>query len=391
MRLNKKLEDFLKLYLPVNSFWISAVVLAAYWFHNPWTIILLLALGAFLFVDFQRTQDTKPFFIQRNRKIIDRLYMIGFWGFLGITFITSYLGFNLVSGLKPNEEHSLIFAVVALLLTATLACMAYIAKSRRSPKIVAGAVLLYLVFDFLVALPFNWLFFFNVYKGIDNVGRDKKIFDRAIQICENDITPRFNSIKDSCMMLQNTITAAYEKAHLDAVEQDDAARRTLINLASNGSANARDSVRLSKSAVVKIPKEYSSLKERYDTRFRIDSVAYYGYSLALDSVKEKFKTVDKLTKDSAAICAQDIKYRLRYLLTSLNDTASQGIFKQLEYAEPTPLETIMLLRKFVFGEEGDTQTKTYNELIKMALSTSIIIDILPLLISLLYARYERED
>ena len=84
------------------------------------------------------------------------------------------------------------------------------------------------------------------------------------------------------------------------------------------------------------------------------------------------------------------------------DTTLMGYVKLLYPNKPSALQSIKQLYKFIgnkiAGKETtitDNSNQSYDKdtdmLIMMSLSSSLVIDILPLLLSLLYAKFKRDD
>ena len=114
--MNEDIKKFIKDYLITNSWWILTALVVTTRFGTWPMIIVLLIIVAFTWLEYKRFKDPKLLFVQKYRKIIDVTYYIGFWGFLGITFWTSYEGFLVVSGNAKGSEHSIVFFIIAFLL-----------------------------------------------------------------------------------------------------------------------------------------------------------------------------------------------------------------------------------------------------------------------------------
>ena len=142
---NKTFADFLKDFLLTNGYWILALILLTMPFGWKCILVAILAVVAFAVAEYKRYVDPKMLFVQQHRLAVDIFYHGAFWGFLGITFVTSYSGFLQVSGNSSKDQHSIVFLFLTLFLVAALACTAYIVKSRRSPKVLALCVILFLI------------------------------------------------------------------------------------------------------------------------------------------------------------------------------------------------------------------------------------------------------
>lgn len=395
---NKTLQHFLKDFFLSNAYWIVAVILLAGPFGWKTTLVVILAVVAFGYIEYKRYLDPRLLFVQQHRLSVDIFYYSAFWGFLGITFWSSYTGFLQVSGNSARTQHTIVFFILTLFLVAALACSAFIVKSRRSPKVVSLAVILFLFFDLAIALPFNWLFFFNVYKGTNQVARDKQLIDTAVTIADRAIRPRMDSITRASTVIINRL-GTIEDSVANAVanrNQENALtlkQRTEQARSEGKELSEYDRRVYTRAVPVNLPKYYYRLKNAYESSALKNDSLFYGRndSMLKHVTLLKNNLLTEKDSDKAEQLSLTIKSSLRTLAIDLKDSSLIRFTSELAYREPTPLELVINLQRFVFTGALSPAMEPFRPIVQVSLLTSIVIDILPLLLSFLYARYIRED
>ena len=238
------------------------------------------------------------------------------------------------------------------------------------------------------------MFFFDAYKGIDQVARDKKLIDTTILVSRARVNPKLDSIRNASNSVLYQLQTFENNAQKEADKKNAASRETLFNLKQNNDSIYKRNINAySKVATATLPERYYTIKRRYDSTLKVELSEYERYDSILTKCKTDLGTLlTESDKDKSLLIATAIKSNLRDLATSLKDTTLQTFMGQLNYREPTPLQLILMLQKYVLtGGELPPEMEEFRPLVRMSLLTSIVIDILPLLLSLLFARYARED
>lgn len=380
-----------------HAFWIVAAILLALGKINPASFICvaLLAVIAFGYAEYKKKQkvEGKGLVLHKSEKSIDVLYWIAFVGFLGITFWSCYKGFLEVSG-TDNTNTQYVMLVITLLLTVALACCAWIAKSHTKPKTIALAVCCFLLFDFFIALPFNWLFFFSSYKGTDQIARDKIFFDSAIKAGTRYISPKLDSAKKNYAADTSELAGKYARAITNLnnkVAEKANTRAAMLN--NNVQISEWENRRLLKVPELRLPKDYYDLQKKIysTTRSIYNQTAEYD-SLLKGCIEIYNRILITKNTNTCAIFSQQLKNRLVDLYTGIGDTSLIQFIPGLSYKEPTPLEFIKALQGYILGGGSLPEAiEPYRPLFRISLLASIIVDILPLLLSFLYGQYKRKD
>ncbi|HEY0059681.1 MAG TPA: hypothetical protein VGB56_11120, partial [Flavisolibacter sp.] len=329
--------------------------------------------------------------VQKYKLAVDVFYNLAFWGFLGLTFWTSYQGFLQVSGNSSRSQHSIVFLILSLLLVAALACCAFIIKSRRSPRIVAIAVVLFLFFDLAIALPFNWLYFFTNYKGTQQISREKVLMDSMIRVANDLITPKYTVLRDSSNSVIRKLESIKEEAARQANETDRQNELTLARLQASGPVSENQKSKLTKAARVALPQNYHKLKDKYEATLWKEMNRYAGLDTAFERIKQKHnRLLSETNSDLALALSQSLRRELAALALNLGDSSLKALSVNLYYRDPTPLEQVIGLQSYVFTGKLSPAMEPLRPLVQASLITSIIVDVLPLLLSILYAKYVRE-
>ncbi|MDI9337665.1 MAG: hypothetical protein QM539_04475 [Alphaproteobacteria bacterium] len=268
-------------------------------------------------------------------------------------------------------------------------------------------MVLYILFDALIALPFNFLFFYNKLTDSYKIEEDKKNIPIVIQKVDSILKPK---ISNTAISLQ--INDAELKQNLNIIDLQT--EEKLKDLEKIYSLNSKE-YNLERSKILNIKKQqknnvFIAPKTKKDiTNLAQNSVKNKVY----ETLKLKLDTCSILNRklilsdnnDSNKLITDIIKNKLVNICNS--DPDLKSFVKILNTQHPSSLKSLELLYKFIGKKLTTTTTNNNNEavaevanlnfnsdterLITMSLSISIVIDILPLLLSLLYRKYNIDD
>lgn len=402
---DKSIVKFLKNFLLSNFIWIVPCLLFCFR-TQALSILFLSFLVSYTYLCWLKYLHQSPVFLQRVSKGISALYYISVIIFLVLTAIATYEGIVSVFGL--SSRGSIVFALIfSAGIPVALFLITLFIKERKSPQVILGAFVVYVLFDVLTALPFNFLFFYDHLKKASNVEFDRSNISLAIDACDSSITPRYKAAVNSIETINSKRSSSVNYNDLDRRRKftyDSTSLRDQLNNGTITRGKFDTSYNLLKGKyappTVKISKEDSIQL----SRVRPDSLDYGLLLAELAECKSmKLTLYNTSNTDSATRLSETIKIKLIPICNGSRDSTLQRYVKSLNPNKPTQLGSIKQLYLFIgnriAGKEttlnpgGDQSTydKDTDMLLNMSLSTSIVIDILPLLLSLLYAKFRRNE
>jgi hypothetical protein len=277
-------------------------------------------------------------------------------------------------------------------------------KSRKTPAVILGLFCLYILFDGLTALPYNFLFFYSYVQRADHVTIDKAHINEVYNICDTVFKHR----QDAAITDLKTLNEGRKRQ-----EHTDTARRnrTLINgraelnyqlqheLIHRETYDRRMAHLLGNNSAENV--NYSDAQNKALSTAEVRKTDYDRIVLELAGCKKLKEALDNTsnTDDAANLCSQ-LKDNLIVLC---NHPEEKGLAEKAEllyYPQKTPLEAVKDLYRFFSGifsvnEEAPVRGSAAGiqdeMLLNVSLASSIVIDILPLLLSILYAKFSRND
>ena len=402
---NNNFWKFLLNFSLTNAIWIIPVIIFG---GNGliFTSIFYPFLLCYGYLSWLQYYKRKPLLLQRVAKFILRLYYLVVLIFLVLTGIATYEGIVNVFGLT-SDLHLFFAGVFAVGIPLALLAITLFIKERRSPSFILAAFLLYMLFDSMTALPYNFLFFYEHLKIAANVEYDREKLTVVIDACDSVLTPRYTKSVSGLSQYKN------QRQNHIVDENLNAARKFTHD--SSGLE-----LRLSKGIITqeKYENEFSYITRKYRPKdvststkenntlsvLQDDSSSTGKLLEQLSQCKALKMKLDNISKtDSAATVCSIIKVDLIPICNGSRDSSLQSLIKLLYPKKPSSLESIKqlynMIGNWVSGNRetgvGATVGADYDKetamLMKMSLSSSLVIDILPLLLSLLYAKFKRDE
>lgn len=399
----KTVLKFLLRFALINCIWI--VPLVAFFLHGTLLKALFFSfLVSYTYLSALKYFGKKPVTLQKVSLTINVLYYLSVFIFLGLTGVATYEGIINVFGLVGWHKG---FAVVfATGIPIALFVITLFIKERKTPSLILGALILYLLFDSMTALPFNYLFFYENLKIASNVESDKKNLSVVINACDSVITPKYETALNNLRNINSRVSNAMTEDETNKqrrLESDKAALREQLSVGTISQEQYNNQFNYLK--IKYRPKEIKrsvNENERFNKSYA-DSISYRVLLDTLQTCKSRKLTLNNIINtDNATKLSNEIKMDLISVCNGSKDTTLMSYVKLLYPNQPSALQSIKQLYMFIgnkfVGNElkiADNSTQSYDKdtdmLITMSLSSSLVIDILPLLLSLLYAKFKRDD
>jgi hypothetical protein len=385
--------NFLGKQLLVHFIWIIPAIYLC-WGHFTLSLFLFSTLVTYFFLIWTKWRSGDYVAMKKGPWIIWATYYLAICAFLYLTGFATFEGIVNVFGLVSPVKWS--FALVfAAGIAITLLVLTMILKERRKPQVVFAAIVLYGLFDGMTALPFNFLFFYENLNRAAETEKDKESLERVLQITDSILQPKQKDSWTEGKKLQ--VGDSIKQSKRDA-EYDGEIKRISKDLREG---NITDSAYNYKYA--KAERKYNRgggggvLTQQVD--LIVNSVNYDGMLDTLKLLREsKLLLENEAHAGKARLLAAQMKAQLASLCRASDDSVLVAAAETLQSPRMSPLESIKLLYQFlggvlvgksdeVLGSAG--LPKDAALLIHISLASSIVIDILPLLLSLLYAAYKR--
>jgi|GEM_PF-1940440 len=399
----KTVLKFLLRFALINCIWIVPAI--AFFLHGTLLKVLFFSfLVSYTYLSALKYFGKKPVTLQKVATVISWSY----WGtvviFLGLTGVATYEGIVNVFGLTGG--HKWFAGVFAFGISSALFVITLFIKERKTPSLIFGALILYLLFDSMTALPYNFLFFYEHLKTASNVEFDKKNLSVVINACDSVITPKYETAVNNLRNINSRVSNAMTEDETNKqrrLESDKAALREQLN---EGTITQEEYNNQFNYLKIKYRPREIKRSDRENDLFNESDAATISYKRLLDTLqtcKNKKLKLDRITNTANAKSLGDsIKMKLISVCNGSKDTTLMGYVNLLYPNKPSALQSIKQLYRFIGSKiagKGTTITdnsdqrydKDTDMLIMMSLSSSLVIDILPLLLSLLYAKFKRDD
>jgi hypothetical protein len=404
MQTDKTLLKFLLRFTLINFIWIIPV--GIFCLQGIFLSILFFSfLVSFTYLSWLQYFNKKPVLLQKVVASIKILYYLCVIIFLVLTGVATYKGIVNVFGLVGWLHLS--FAVVfAIGIPLTLFVITLMIKERKTPSFIFAALILYLLFDAMTALPYNFLFFYENVKCASNIEYDKKNLCTVIDACDSIITPKYSISVVNLSRIRSQLKSSIAENDLNSsrgFKFDSSALETQLQ---KGTIDPKT-----------YKSKYNALQTRYRPKaikrsqedndaFNVSFADSVGYRKLLDELARcksmKLDLDNANNTDSAGKLSKMIKIDLIPICNGSNDTKLKSYVKMLYPNKPSSLESIKQLYRFIGNKivgnetqlvenEESNYDKGSDMLIMMSLSSSLVIDILPLLLSLLYAKFKRDE
>ncbi len=399
----KTIIKFLLRFALLNCVWIIPAI--AFFIHGTLLKVLFFSfLVSYTYLSALKHFGKKIVTLQKVAVGISLTYWITVFIFLGLTGVATYEGIVNVFGLTGRR---VLFAVVfAIGIPLALLVITLIIKERKTPSVILGALILYMLFDFMTALPYNFLFFYEHLKTASNVEFDRRNLTLVINACDSVISPKYETAVKQLRNINSKVSNAMKEDATNKQKRWESDKDALKEQLKEGTISQEEYNR-----------QFNSLKGKYrpseikrsDSDNNIinnasaDSISYKGLLDTLHTCKKWKLRLDRITNtENAKSLGDSIKMDIISVCNGSRDTTLMGNVNLLYPNKPSALQSIKQLYRFIgnkiVGKEmkiTDNSNQSYDKdtdmLIMMSLSSSLVIDILPLLLSLLYAKFKRDD
>jgi hypothetical protein len=291
--------------------------------------------------------------------------------------------------------------------------------SRRKPGIIVLLTLIYVLADGLIALPFNYNFFYKYFSSNERINVRSRLIKELVPLCKLCAESKLQYATDGFAIYGAKISQMEKNSLIFKTDGDTSSVKILAKARAElltGAVHINDL-----SALAIDSTKWSKIINKLDLcRMRFDSIKLTNSAIRKDKICEdladslnmistalldtthkhnqltdnikrkkqsKLRTIKKtLVKENRKNESLEKNDALLVLIRSKSDTLRS-------YKETPALESIAALYKYAGNSiKGKNTGKNELSLISiMSLSISIVIDILPLLLSLLYAWYRRTD
>ena len=406
----KRLLSYLGRFLLTHFIWIVPVIVFLWSKQTILWAIFLPSFVTLIFLSWQKKRNEEEkcqeLSVVKSPKLVTFLYYISIFIFLMLTGVATYEGINKVFGFNGrfNQFFALSFAIGIPL---TLFCITLIVKNRKTPAIILSALMLYLLFDGLTALPFNFLFFYNHLTISASIEQDNNRFIKVINACDSVIAPKI--VHSDSVIHQMKLKTVQEKKGINSTF-DDNLRQTVaaynLKIAYTDNDSLKRVFENQKNNAIKVikPVKIQGLTKPEQDIFvasQNDSVQYNDLKIRLDSCRTYKDRFDRATNFEEKLqLSNDLKNRLEYILAHSNNISLLAYRNELRPYIPSSIQSI----KHFYSWLGETllnipsNNKDFSlvreerrMLTIISLTTSIIIDILPLLLSFLFVIYNKND
>ncbi len=401
----EKLKDilsFLGRFLLANVFWIVPLVFLAVLFKVLWLVIVPF-LVTFIFLSWRHADRKKQITVQRTGKLIPVIYSGATFIFFMLTGISTYEGIIDVFGVTSGFYRFFVFFFAAGIITG-LWLITLMIKSRKTPGVLLGLIALYLLFDCLTALPYNFLFFYESVQRADYVRIDKDHIDTVFAVCNPLFAAREKTAR---AVLASMGTQRNYRTANDTMKRHQDHAKALAKLKIRRDEPPGMSDEAYRDAKIRLEDRYGARSYSL-TQKEIDSLdhvqgrvtKYHNINAELTSCAALRSRLENTfnTDEQADICDQ-LKNRLRVVCDHPEEKALEGKAALMVGKKRTSLEAVKDLYRFLGSfHPGETRlpapdavTEEQDMLLKSSLASSIVIDFLPLLLSILYAKFGRHD
>ena len=396
----KTFKNFLPKHVLHTMFWFLPLLILSFSKSFFMGIVFLSIYTSFTFVQWMKYINPKRLMIYQVSKLIEAGYYLSTGLFLFLTGRYVYKG--LMNNYVTNRNEEWIYcALYSIAITALLITITYMIKTGKKWVLLC---VVYLVFDIPGAMPFNFLHFYENQKVQNRLDIDKKLVEEIKLNCDSVIKPQYESAKNTVTNLIQTQNQKYLAFQTEQETNQQTASNQIDAKIKGAKAieNTEDRERAFRSLPnsVKVPK----------AKYKIDTILIKNISKGIaDTVKfsilkNKLAKADtlmsKLTnskdRELQLVIMEDIKSTLKDVSNSSGSPLLQVRAKELLPNEPTQLESLEALYNYV-GEnifslkpEKETDERT-KKLVLMSLIPSVIIDLLPLLFSIVFAWWNRNE
>lgn len=394
----KSIGEFIVDFILKHFVWlVPIVVLIAFW--KPVLFVIYIPfLVTYIYSSWMKYDKEwnmgQKLVVVKFSKRITYLYYAATLLFLFLTMIATYIGMTKVFAME--KDGFWVALGISFGVPLALFAIVMITKARKTPTIFVMAFILYILFDGLVALPFNFLFFYDHLAKCERLEKDELYFQTVIDDCDSIIAPKaknfgtvYTQLTDTTVtsvkkdfyrqgkdVAMNQLNEDKSKGYLTDEEAEKERRR--INNTFSSSKNANSNQKTFQKKEVNIKAANDSLKFYNTLQVKIDSCKNLQNKLADESkLDNKMPYVNQIRTLLSETCNESKVPFLQSKVKSLRAEKQSSINSIKGFYE--------WLIQIVKGEMRKDMT------IIMSFSMSFVIDILPLLLSLFYIMYKRND
>jgi hypothetical protein len=393
-KLNNYLKFIAKVFLK-HLVWIFPLLYIGFNVNLEFGFFALCLIISFTYWEFEKFKLPFKLKIHITNSTIKLFYNLAVWPLFFLTALAIFEGIRNNYSTGDNLVDFIFPLFYSIGLTSILIALTSMIKTGKKWVILA---LIYILFDFPGAMPYNYLFFHEKLKAQNGFDVDLKEYKNQLDSTSVLIDPIFKNLNEKASQCSSNIK--YKKDEIDEIEAEKR------NYDTDG--NKPESQKHSK-ALNKLNKKLSELNQLNQEKAILESKIESKYD---------FDTLKKLWTDSIANLSLKRTARIQAMnefKKDLNSFTNALIFpekeseinalkaniKKIDPIQKTQLEVIQDLFIYTKNLVGiPTYTKNLvgiktkkvltpedNNFIEMCLLPSIIIDLLPLLFSIVYAKW----
>lgn len=396
----KDFKKFIKGHLLNTLFWWFPILVFLFRFSFLAVLVFVCYYISFTYWNWTRYKQPPKMRVYRVNGFIEWGYYLstGFFLFLTGKYVYDGLMSNYVIHETAEKWYVMLYAAA---MTLVLATITYMIKTGRKWKMLC---LLYLLFDIPGAMPFNFLHFYENQKAQSRLDIDKKLVAELKADCDSIVSPMFDSASTKLNTLTKIELQNKSNAESSLASETEVAAKDLDikTRAANQIADSADRARALRRIAgnVKVTgKPYTPSEKTIATLATLDA-DFHRLALLDTALKMAGRDFEKLrlekSREKQLELMESIKSRIQMVCFKSGDSLLRIRAAELIPNEPTQLESIEAVYEYVGNvifspqKENNTDERT-NKLILMALIPSIIIDLLPLLFSIVYAQWSKSD
>jgi hypothetical protein len=399
----EKFADFFWRFLLRNIIWIvPAIYICTY--SKLFTGLFVSFMIYYTYVSWAHFSLSDTVVVQRTATGLGRLYTISILIFFLLTGFSTYEGIVDVFGISGPVYHVFV-ALFAAGITGTLWLITLMLKARRSPNLVWGLLVLYILFDSMTALPYNFLFFYESIQRAEQVKVDQANIGKVIDTCNVVITERLNKFKQVVNRQRKSDTLEKNTKQSDRSERLESRLNGLKRSLREHIISQDEYVKGYKDAIAEsvpaIKRKSKAAKREKQSENEESQDFYIGLQRQLSAC---IVLKDELANAPNTQAAAKVSSGLKIKLAQLCNAPPDGVLKQaalkLYHPRRPALEVVKSLYRKIGGWFAPAtgghlvssgQDTEEDMLMNISLCSSAVIDILPLLLSLLYAKFKRTD
>jgi len=391
----KRFVAFFKEHLFSTIFWWLPILLICIGRSFFAVVIFLSFYTSFTFWEWKKYLKPKRLKIYKAHWAIELGYIVSTGIFLYLTGRYVYDGL-MSNYITHRNDQWFNVALYATAITLVLTTLTYMIKTGRKW---IPLCIIYLLFDLPGAMPFNFLHFYENQRIQNRLDIDKKLVEEVKSKCDSVIRPKIleanKVIETNNSIIRSHDTVTYKQAALNkrTMEDQNNAYKALDSITN---AYDRRTARNNVASTFKTKDVSFTVNEKLISELATNQSIVNNFQPlikeldAADTLIQKMKQTND--REVQLIMVENTKSKLKNICSGSGDTTLQKITMNLVPNEPTQLESIKAVyiyigEKVFSAKNDDIMGDKTKMLVLMSLIPSIIIDLLPLIFAIAYAKW----